>query len=76
MCVSRNTIKKAFGEAVKVLRSNLGISQETLAERADLHRTYISDVERGSRNISLLNIERLARALETSVLTGLNFLDQ
>jgi CheY-like chemotaxis protein/DNA-binding XRE family transcriptional regulator len=65
--VSGNTIQKTFGEAVRLLRFKLGISQETLAERADLHRTYISDVERGSRNISLLNIERLARALETSV---------
>ena len=45
----------------------MGISQETLAERAGLHRTYISDVERGARNVSLDSIERLAHALEVSV---------
>ena len=56
-----------FGVSVKSLRARLGISQEELAERADLHRTYISDVERGSRNVSLQNIVRLARALEISV---------
>ena len=56
-----------FGTSVKVWRKQLGISQEELAERADLHRTYISDVERGARNLSLESIERLARALEISV---------
>jgi transcriptional regulator with XRE-family HTH domain len=45
----------------------LGLSQEALAERAALHRTYISDIERGARNVSLLSIERLARGLEVSI---------
>ena len=45
----------------------MGISQEELAERADLHRTYISDVERGARNLSLESIDKLARALEISM---------
>ena len=65
--VRKIDVKKSFGETVKKLRNHLGISQENLAERADLHRTYISDVERGSRNLSLQNIERLAHALEVSV---------
>lgn len=65
--VRKNDVKKSFGETVKKLRHDLGLSQENLAERADLHRTYISDVERGSRNLSLENIERLAHALEISV---------
>jgi CheY-like chemotaxis protein len=52
---------------VKSFRSHLGISQEDLAERADLHRTYISDVERGSRNVSLQSIAKLAGALEVSI---------
>jgi len=65
--VRKIDVKKTFGETVKKLRNHLGISQEDLAERADLHRTYISDVERGSRNLSLENIERLAHALEVSV---------
>jgi transcriptional regulator with XRE-family HTH domain len=45
----------------------MGFSQEELAERAMLHRTYISDVERGVRNVSLQSIERLAHALEISL---------
>lgn len=58
--------RKAFGEAVRGWRRHLGISQEKLAERADLHRTYIADIERGARNPSLKSIENLARALEIS----------
>lgn len=45
----------------------MGISQEQLAERAGLHRTYVCDVERGTRNVSLASIEKLARALEISI---------
>ena len=52
-----------FGERLRETRHRKGISQETLAELAGLHRTYVSGVERGERNISLANIERLARAL-------------
>ncbi len=48
-------------------RFRLGISQEELADRADLHRTYIASVEGGSRNITLKSIEKLARALEVSI---------
>jgi transcriptional regulator with XRE-family HTH domain len=57
-------IRERFGLAVKAGREALGLTQEELAERAGIHRTYLSDVERGSRNVSLLNIERLASALE------------
>lgn len=59
--------KKLFGASVRSRRNHLAISQEELAERAGLHRTYISDIERGARNISLHSIEKLARALEISV---------
>jgi CheY-like chemotaxis protein/DNA-binding XRE family transcriptional regulator len=57
----------AFGEAVRQKRLALHISQEELAYRSGLHRTYISDVERGARNLSLQSIEKLAQALELSV---------
>jgi CheY-like chemotaxis protein len=60
-------VKKEFGAAVRAYRLRLGISQETLAERVQLHRTYITDVERGAHNISLESISRLARALDLSV---------
>ena len=61
--------KKCFGASVKFWRNRLGISQETLAERSNMHRTYICDVERGARNVSLETIERLAQALEISTFT-------
>ena len=53
-----------FGDRVRTLRKEKSISQEKLAELADLHRTYVGDVERGERNISLINIEKIARALK------------
>jgi CheY-like chemotaxis protein/predicted XRE-type DNA-binding protein len=59
--------KKIFGASIKHWRSQRGYSQELLAEKAGLHRTYVSDVERGSRNLSLESITRLAGALEVSV---------
>ncbi len=57
------SIALRFGKAVRARRLALGISQEELAFRAGLHRTYVGDVERGVRNISLANISRLATAL-------------
>jgi two-component system, response regulator len=60
-------LKKMFGAEVKRRRTHLGISQEELAERASLHRTYISDVEAGKRNPSLASIQRLATALGTPI---------
>ncbi|MCA9093822.1 MAG: helix-turn-helix transcriptional regulator [Planctomycetaceae bacterium] len=52
-----------FGNKLRKVRQEKGISQEKLADLAGLHRTYVSSVERGERNISLLNIEKLAIAL-------------
>lgn len=60
-------IQRAFGQAVKAIRMEKGISQEKLAELVDLHRTYISDIERGGRNVSLVNIYRIAEGLEVKV---------
>jgi len=65
--VELHDVKKAFGIAIKEWRNQLRLSQEELAERTDLHRTYISSIERGVRNVSLENITKLAQALETSV---------
>ncbi len=56
-------IQAAFGNHLRKIRGNVGISQEKLAEIAGLHRTYVSSVERGERNVSLETIERLAIAL-------------
>jgi transcriptional regulator with XRE-family HTH domain len=60
-------IRERFGFALKTRREELGLTQEEFAERAGIHRTYLSDVERGTRNISLLNIERVAFALSIPV---------
>jgi transcriptional regulator with XRE-family HTH domain len=56
-----------FGDRLRDVRQAAGVSQERLAELAGLHRTYVSSVERGLRNISLLNIEKLADALGVSL---------
>lgn len=60
-------IQIAFGKAVRCFREQLGISQEELANRCGLHRTYISDIERGNRNVGLLNIEAIANGLSISL---------
>jgi CheY-like chemotaxis protein len=62
-------VKTQLGRAIKTQRASLGISQEELAYRAGLHRTYVSDVERGVRNPSIETIEKLAGALEISTST-------
>jgi CheY-like chemotaxis protein/DNA-binding Xre family transcriptional regulator len=69
MPTNRSDAKSLFATAVKTWRGQLGISQEELAGRAGLHRTYVSDIERGARNLSLESIEKLAHALEISVST-------
>lgn len=58
-----NELLTKVGQAVTRRRLELGLSQEELASKADLHRTYISDVERGARNVSVLTLARLAEAL-------------
>ena len=56
-------IKKQLGKKIKELRLRAGYSQEELASKAGLHRTYMSDIERGERNISVENIKKIADAL-------------
>lgn len=58
-------LRKAFGARVRELRLAAGLSQEELAHRAEIDRSYVGQVERGERNISLDNIHRLAESLET-----------
>ena len=63
----QTSVKSRLGAEVRRRRFKLGISQEELGERAALHRTYVSDVEAGKRNLSLESLERLARALDSSL---------
>lgn len=58
-----------FGQRVRKIRKEKGLSQEELAHKADLHRTYIGMIERAEKNITLLNIEKIANALEVSIKT-------
>jgi transcriptional regulator with XRE-family HTH domain len=63
----RDPILAAFGRNVKKQREANEFSQEQLAEKADVDRTYLSDVERGSRNLGIKNVARLAKALGITV---------
>jgi transcriptional regulator with XRE-family HTH domain len=60
-------IRIRFGRAIRHIREEQGINQEEAAERCGLHRTYYSGIERGVRNVSLVNIEKVARGLKTSL---------
>jgi transcriptional regulator with XRE-family HTH domain len=63
----RSPVLVDFGRRVRTLRDARGWSQEELAEKAGIHRTYIGGIERGLRNVALLNIVRIAHALDLSV---------
>jgi CheY-like chemotaxis protein/DNA-binding XRE family transcriptional regulator len=62
-----NGLQAHLGATIRKHRKQLGITQEELAWRADLHRTYIADIERGGRNVTLRSIANLAKALRVSV---------
>jgi len=61
--MSNPTPESTLGANIARVRRECGLSQEALAERAELHRTYISDIERGNRNVSVRNIFQIANAL-------------
>ena len=63
----KSKLLKQFGDNVKRLRKAKGWSQEDLAERTKLHRTYIGSIEISERNVSLINIEKIANALDVKI---------
>ena len=65
--VPKSNARNALALNIRRLRSERGISQEELADLAGLHRTYIGSIERSERNVSIDNIEKLSKALETTV---------
>jgi len=68
-----NKILIAFGQAVRKRRLEIGLTQESFSNKSQLHRTYIGGIERGQRNIAVLNLIRIAQALE---LTPEEFLER
>lgn len=65
--ISKKEILIKFGDRVREIRKGKGLSQEELSFKADLHRTYIGMIERAEKNITLVNIEKIANALEVSI---------
>lgn len=63
----KSSILISFGEKVRKFRKERGLSQEELAFNANLHRTYIGMIERGEKNITLTNIQKIANALNVSI---------
>jgi transcriptional regulator with XRE-family HTH domain len=60
-------IRVRFGKALRQRRNKLGVSQEAFADMCELDRTYIGGIERGERNVALVNIEKLAKTLSISI---------
>ena len=63
MSTAMNGLYKQLGKKVKLARAKADFTQEKLAEKAGLHRTYIAGIETGRRNISIKNLEKIAKAL-------------
>ncbi|HAM97487.1 MAG TPA: transcriptional regulator [Marinilabiliales bacterium] len=63
-----NRILVKFGDNVRKIRKEKNLSQEQLSFKADLHRTYIGMIERAEKNVTLMNIEKIAKALEVDII--------
>ena len=60
-------IRKAIGARIKELRTGLNLTQEALAFKAEVDKTYLNEVENGKRNVSVINLEKIIRALDKSI---------
>mgnify|MGYP003612355087 CR=1 FL=1 len=67
MSMDNKEILVRFGKNVRILRKSRNLSQEELSFKADLHRTYIGMIERAEKNITLINIEKIAKALNVEI---------
>jgi transcriptional regulator with XRE-family HTH domain len=70
-----NPVLRTIGATIRALRRERGLSQETLADLADIDRSYMSGVERGLRNISVLNLSRVAKALDVPLIDLIGSVD-
>lgn len=67
MSKAHESIQKQFGKKVRELRTQRGYSQEGFAFECNLHRTYIGCIERGEKNVTITNIEKIAKALKVEI---------
>ena len=65
-------IKKSTGHRIRELRNELGLTQEKLSFKSGIDKTYISEVENGKRNISIINLEKLIKALDVKIINFFN----
>ncbi len=66
-------IRITIGQRIKELRKETGLTQEKLAHKADIDKTYVNEVENGKRNISVINLEKLIKALDTNFTSFFNY---
>jgi len=69
VCLMNKNLSQEFGRVIQALRKEKGLSQEELGFKSNLHRTYIGMIERGEKNITLENIDKLSKGLEVSMVT-------
>lgn len=74
--MTKSNISLLFGTTIREIRINKGLSQEELAEKAGLHRTYIGMIERAERNITLMNIQKIANALDEKISNIFNIIEE
>lgn len=67
MIDNNNSIQKKFGSRVRILRKKAGFSQESFADKCGFHRTYMGCIERGEKNITIANIEKIANAFDLKI---------
>ena len=65
--IDNNLIQKKFGSRVRLLRKKAGFSQESFADKCGFHRTYMGCIERGEKNLTIVNIEKISLALNISI---------
>lgn len=65
--IDNNSIQKKFGSRVRILRKKAGFSQESFADKCGFHRTYMGCIERGEKNLTIVNIEKISLALNISI---------
>jgi len=70
--MTHSKVRKTFGDNMRSIRKDKGLSQEVLGDKAGLHRTYIGSIERGEQNVSLDNINKIAKALKVKPSVLLN----